>query len=109
MKRKNVLKNVVAIIVILLLLCMPTINFAHSGRTDANGGHKDNQNKSGLGPYHYHCGGYPAHLHEGGVCPYTSVTVQTSSTSQTSTKTSTSSTPSKVNASSVEIDEDDLE
>lgn len=45
---------------------------AHSGRTDANGGHKDNQNKSGLGSYHYHCGGYPAHLHPNGVCPYQS-------------------------------------
>lgn len=45
---------------------------AHSGRTDAHGGHKDNKNKSGLGPYHYHCGGYPAHLHSNGVCPYTS-------------------------------------
>lgn len=43
---------------------------AHSGRTDANGGHKDNKNVSGLGSYHYHCGGYPAHLHENGVCPY---------------------------------------
>ena len=27
---------------------------------------------SGLGSYHYHCGGYPAHLHTNGVCPYTS-------------------------------------
>ena len=44
--------------------------FAHSGRTDSSGGHKDNKNKSGLGSYHYHCGGYPAHLHDGGVCPY---------------------------------------
>lgn len=44
---------------------------AHSGRTDSSGGHKDNKNKSGLGSYHYHCGGYPAHLHDGGVCPYT--------------------------------------
>lgn len=43
---------------------------AHSGRTDGNGGHHDNQNKSGLGNYHYHCGGYPAHLHNNGVCPY---------------------------------------
>lgn len=43
---------------------------AHSGRTDANGGHHDNKNKSGLGSYHYHCGGYPAHLHTNGVCPY---------------------------------------
>ena len=46
---------------------------AHSGRTDGNGGHKDNQNKSGLGSYHYHCGGYPAHLHTNGYCPYTDV------------------------------------
>lgn len=45
---------------------------AHSGRTDANGGHKDNKNKSGLGSYHYHCGGHPAHLHPDGVCPYAS-------------------------------------
>lgn len=27
---------------------------AHSGRTDANGGHHDYKNKSGLGSYHYH-------------------------------------------------------
>ena len=101
MKRKNVFKNVVVIIVILLLLCMPTINFAHSGRTDGSGGHRDNQNKSGLGSYHYHCGGYPAHLHDGGVCPYTggeSVST-TSSSSQSTTKTT--STQSKVSVSSV--------
>ena len=45
---------------------------AHSGRTDSSGGHKDNKNKSGLGSYHYQCGGHPAHLHENGVCPYSS-------------------------------------
>ena len=44
--------------------------YAHSGRTDSNGGHRDNNNKSGLGSYHYHCGGYPAHLHTNGQCPY---------------------------------------
>lgn len=43
---------------------------AHSGRTDSSGGHRDNRNASGLGYYHYHCGGYPPHLHPGGVCPY---------------------------------------
>ena len=43
---------------------------AHSGCTDANGGHRDNKNKSGLGSYHYHCNGHPAHLHTNGVCPY---------------------------------------
>lgn len=47
---------------------------AHSGRTDSHGGHKDNKNKSGLGYYHYHCGGHPPHLHEGGVCPYNTTT-----------------------------------
>ena len=46
------------------------ILYAHSGRTDANGGHRDNNNKSGLGSYHYHCGGHPAHLHTNGACPY---------------------------------------
>ena len=44
----------------------------HSGRTDSLGGHRDNRNVSGLGYYHYHCGGYPAHLHNNGVCPYRS-------------------------------------
>jgi len=41
----------------------------HSGRTDSNGGHRDNNNVSGLGNYHYHHG-KPPHLHPGGVCPY---------------------------------------
>lgn len=50
---------------------MCNTTFAHSGRTDSNGGHRDNKNKSGLGSYHYHCGGHPAHLHTNGVCPYT--------------------------------------
>ena len=55
--------------------------FAHSGRTDGNGGHRDNRNASGLGPYHYHCGGYPAHLHTGGVCPYSSGAASSSGSS----------------------------
>ena len=54
----------------LLSVLLPFAVFAHSGRTDGSGGHKDNKNKSGLGGYHYHCGGYPAHLHKDGVCPY---------------------------------------
>ena len=37
-----------------LTICMVIISmslsaFAHSGRTDGSGGHKDNKNKSGLG------------------------------------------------------------
>ena len=42
---------------------------AHPGRTDAFGGHRDNNNVSGLGPYHYHHG-YGPHLHPSDVCPY---------------------------------------
>lgn len=73
---------------------------AHSGRTDSSGGHKDNKNKSGLGSYHYHCGGYPAHLHNNGVCPYKSSNNQSSNkTSQNSNnksdKTSNGSTSNK--------------
>ena len=59
-------------ILCMVILLLPCQVMAHSGRTDANGGHKDNQNKSGLGGYHYHCGGHPAHLHPDGVCPYSS-------------------------------------
>lgn len=58
---------------IALFIMILTISVsAHSGRTDSSGGHRDNNNVSGLGYYHYHCGGYPAHLHPGGVCPYSS-------------------------------------
>ncbi len=107
MKKRNVSKKVVAIAVLVALLCMPIVNMAHSGRTDASGGHKDNKNKSGLGPYHYHCGGYPAHLHDGGVCPYTSSAPATTSSQTTSTPKTT--TPSKVNPTKVEIDVANLE
>ena len=61
------------LLVVSLLFGNAVAVFAHSGRTDSKGGHKDNKNKSGLGSYHYHCGGYPAHLHDGGYCPYTDV------------------------------------
>lgn len=60
------------------------VSYAHSGRTDSSGGHRDNKNKSGLGSYHYHCGGHPAHLHDGGVCPYTGGGKTTSNSSATS-------------------------
>lgn len=60
------------VIIALLVVCsLITTVSAHSGRTDSSGGHKDNKNKSGLGSYHYHCGGYSAHLHTNGYCPYT--------------------------------------
>lgn len=94
-KRKiKILKSI--ILAIILLLSFQTTMLAHSGRTDSNGGHKDNKNKSGLGSYHYHCGGYPPHLHTNGVCPYKSSSSTTSSNSNTSksTKSSTTSTQS---------------
>ena len=52
------------LVVICIVLCSFPV-FAHSGRTDANGGHYDRS----TGEYHYHHG-YSAHQHPGGVCPY---------------------------------------
>lgn len=76
---------------------------AHSGRTDSQGGHRDNKNASGLGSYHYHHG-YSAHLHPKGVCPYDNSNV-TSST-KTSTKTSnSSSTPETKAAPTLKVDD----
>lgn len=82
--------------VCMLVITMPFMALAHSGRTDGSGGHKDNKNKSGLGGYHYHCGGYPAHLHNGGVCPY-----KGGGSSSSSTSTKTTSVPKTVYASSI--------
>lgn len=73
-ERKKRTKKALLIGLLLLFVCLACIitTLAHSGRTDSSGGHRDNNNKSGLGSYHYHCDGYPAHLHTNGVCPYTS-------------------------------------
>lgn len=72
---------------------------AHPGKTDADGGHHDYENQSGLGSYHYHHG-YPAHLHENGLCPYDfdDKTGWNSGTSGngSSKDTSSSSSPAKV-------------
>lgn len=85
---KNMKKKIVLIITIIMsVLFIANSSIAHSGRTDSNGGHKDNKNKSGLGSYHYHCGGHPAHLHTNGVCPY--------STTKTDNKTE-SSAPARI-------------
>ena len=85
----------------LVILSMGFSALAHSGRTDGSGGHKDNKNKSGLGSYHYHCGGHPAHLHSGGVCPYSGGSSSSySSTPKTVYATSIAATnvPTKINA-----------
>lgn len=71
--KRNVRKICALICVVAAILGCATSALAHSGRTDGSGGHKDNKNKSGLGSYHYHCGGYPAHLHTSGYCPYRDV------------------------------------
>lgn len=50
-------KRLLAFLLAFLLLLSPTV-LAHSGKTDANGGHYDRS----TGEYHYHHG-YPAHQH----------------------------------------------
>lgn len=88
---KNMKKKLVLIVTIIIsILFIANSSIAHSGRTDSNGGHKDNKNKSGLGSYHYHCGGHPAHLHTNGVCPYS--TTKTEDTTKSSVPASTTTT-----------------
>lgn len=73
LKKDNIFKKfLVGGLALCMLISTSTIALGHSGRTDSSGGHRDNKNKSGLGSYHYHCGGYPAHLHSNGGCPYSS-------------------------------------
>lgn len=98
--RKNKGKIISILLIALSVISIGITTYAHSGRTDSSGGHKDNKNKSGLGSYHYHCGGHPAHLHTNGVCPYSSSsssksTKTTSSSSKGTTTSSSSSTTSK--------------
>lgn len=52
-------------LVLIVLLATVTVSSAHSGRTDANGGHYNRA----TGGYHYHHG-YEAHSHTNGACPY---------------------------------------
>ncbi len=64
------MKKRIYTLAIAFTLIFTSFTFAHPGKTDSSGGHKDNKNKSGLGSYHYHCGKNDAHLHKDGVCPY---------------------------------------
>lgn len=86
------------LMIVICIIIFPITAFAHSGRTDANGGHHDYQNKSGLGSYHYHHGMGP-HLHPGGVCPYGGGSSSTSSTTTSKPNPSISivSAPSELN------------
>ena len=96
--RKNKLKIISILLIALSIISIGVNAYGHSGRTDSSGGHKDNKNKSGLGSYHYHCGGHPAHLHTNGVCPYSS------SSSSSSTKT-TSTVPTTIVVTDIKINE----
>lgn len=78
----NYIRRYIAVLVCFCMLVPANGLSAHSGRTDSMGGHHDYQNVSGLGSYHYHCGGHPAHLHENGVCPYDSSSQVSSSTTK---------------------------
>ncbi len=106
--RKNKKKIISILLIILSIISIGANAYAHSGRTDSSGGHKDNNNKSGLGSYHYHCGGHPAHLHTNGVCPYSSSSSasksSTSSSSSLGTKT-TSTVPATVAVTDIKINE----
>lgn len=94
--RKNKVKIISILLIALSIISIGVNAYAHSGRTDSSGGHKDNKNKSGLGSYHYHCGGHPAHLHTNGVCPYSSSSLssKSSTSNSSSSKKSSSSTSS---------------
>lgn len=123
MKKDKYLSKVLIIVTIIFSICFLTFSvYAHGGRTDSNGGHKDKNNVSGLGAYHYHCGGNPPHLHNGGVCPYSSSAgAAPSSSSETSTTqrktTSTAPTtksvveekPTEIYVQSIKINLKDLE
>ena len=103
--RKNKDKIVLSLIAILSVITIGINTYAHSGRTDSYGGHRDNKNKSGLGSYHYHCGGYPAHLHTNGVCPYSSSSSSSKSSSYSSSYSSKKNTTT-VAVTGIEINED---
>lgn len=97
----NYRKVLISILMIMaMILCFNLTAFAHSGRTDSSGGHKDNKNASGLGSYHYHCGGYPAHLHTNGICPYSSKSGKSTSSSSNSYSYSNKSSSSSTSKSS---------
>ena len=106
--RKNKVKIISILLIVLTIISIGVNAYGHSGRTDSSGRHKDNKNKSGLGSYHYHCGGQPAHLHTNGVCPYSSSSASskssTSSSSTSSTK-ETSTVPTTIVATDIKINE----
>ena len=108
--RKLELRKKILVLLLVFCLLFSSVCFAHSGRTDSSGGHKDNKNASGLGSYHYHCGGYPAHLHTGGVCPYTGGgSTSSSSTSSSSSSSSTITKTVQKNVTSIKVSDTSVE
>lgn len=91
------LYKTIAVIGVMFILFISKTAYAHSGRTDSRGGHKDNKNVSGLGYYHYHCGGNPPHLHENGVCPYSSKAAVKTAPVENVDKITLSNVPTKMN------------
>jgi hypothetical protein len=77
---------------VLISSILVTPSFAHSGRTDAKGGHMDHS----TGEYHYHHG-YGPHQHIDGVCPYAfdDKTGQNSGSSNSSKPNSSTPTATK--------------
>lgn len=104
MKNNKNYKRLTIVSALIVLITISSISFTHSGRTDGSGGHKDNNNASGLGSYHYHHGEGP-HLHPNGVCPYRT---SSSSSSNTSSSSSSTTTTSKSNFVIITIPEYDV-
>ena len=98
MKRRISYIVLTCLVTLVFALSLNTTAVAHSGRTDSNGGHRDNKNVSGLGSYHYHCGGYPAHLHDGGTCPYKTQTPPTTTIPPTTITPPMIATPTIITA-----------
>ena len=69
-------------IILCCILIINTFTYAHSGKTDSNGGHYN----SSTGEYHYHHG-YPAHSVCGVNCPYNNIDA-TNHNSSSSSRTS---------------------
>lgn len=94
---KSTKLKITTIIMSIVIMGSSVTANAHSGRTDSNGGHRDNKNVSGLGPYHYHHGFGP-HLHNNG-CPYNNVNATGSNSSSSKSKNNSTTSQSKNNNS----------
>tara|TARA_B100001057_G_scaffold347413_1_gene348730 strand:+ start:56 stop:319 length:264 start_codon:yes stop_codon:yes gene_type:complete len=56
-KKESVMKNLIKILMVIFISSLASNSFAHSGRTDANGGHNCSESSKRKGlcyGYHYH-------------------------------------------------------